>query len=70
MARLSQFKNLLSSKNTESTTWIQRSVDRRKINMGRTFDRRKSQDRRLLQQGSKSYEYVGLSLGGWTEIEE
>jgi hypothetical protein len=69
MVPLNPLKLLFQNKPSESTTWIQRGADRRLTNLGRKIDRRKAPDRRQSQSGTKKYEYIGLSQGGWTEVE-
>jgi len=63
------WNKLFKTQNQSSTTWVERSADRRKENLGRLLDRRKRPDRRQPSDQSGSYEYIGLTKGGWIKSE-
>ncbi len=52
----------------ETIVQVVRAEDRRKSNKGRWWDRRKNPDRRKAK-SSRNYEYIGMSQGGWAEVE-
>ena len=62
-------RKMTKERETRTTTLVKRGTDRRKANLGRRFERRKTVDRRKPESGSSNYEFVGVSQGGWTKTD-
>ena len=62
-------RKLARKRKTGSTILMERGPDRRRKNLGRRIERRRNADRRKPDSGSKNYEFVGASHGGWTKVD-